>query len=252
MKIARFIHSKKEMWGVTEGDSITVLRSSPFENIRTSGEQVSVSAVRLLPPSQPSKIILVGLNYYDHARELDMAVPSEPVLFMKPSTSIIGNEDDIVYPRDVRRLDYEAELAVVIKKTAKNVNEKQVPEFVLGYTCLNDVTARDLQKKDGQWTRAKSFDTFCPAGPWIETDIDPSDLRITSVLNKQIRQNSRTSQMIFSVPFIVSFISRAMTLLPGDIISTGTPLGVGEMKETDVIEIEIEGIGTLRNKVIKN
>lgn len=198
----------------------------------------------------PSKIILVGLNYRAHARELAMAIPDEPVIFLKPSTALVAGGGNIVYPRQVKRLDYEAELALVIKKAARNVPLKKARDFIGGYTCLNDITARNLQKKDGQWTRAKSFDTFCPLGPKLAAGLDPSDLRVTCRLNGKIKQDSRTSDMIFTVEYLVSFISRIMTLLPGDIISTGTPPGVGPMHPGDTVEVEIEGIGKLTNHVI--
>ena len=198
---------------------------------------------------KPTKIICVGTNYRGHAKELDMKIPEEPLIFLKPPSSLIYDSQEIIYPRGVERLDYEAELAVVIKETARKIGEKDVSRYILGYTCLNDVTARDLQKKDGQWTRSKSFDTFCPVGPVIETDIDPSDVKVESYLNGGLRQSSSTRNLIFSVARLVSFISGIMTLLPGDIVSTGTPDGVGPMQPGDNIEIRIEGIGSLKNKV---
>ncbi len=199
---------------------------------------------------RPSKIVCVGLNYREHAVELKLKIPKEPVIFLKPSSSIIYNKDDIVYPPKVRRLDFEAELAVVIKKKTKNIKPKEAPAYILGYTCLNDVTARDLQKKDGQWTRSKSFDTFCPIGPVIETDLDPSDIKIESRLNGILRQSSSSADLIFPVYELVAYISGIMTLSPGDIISTGTPPGVGPMRPRDLIEVSIEGIGALNNKVV--
>jgi 2-keto-4-pentenoate hydratase/2-oxohepta-3-ene-1,7-dioic acid hydratase in catechol pathway len=205
--------------------------------------------MRLLAQA-PSKIILVGLNYRDHARELGMPIPREPVIFLKPPTALIGHTMNIVYPAGVKRLDYEAELALVIKKEAKDLSPERVKDYIAGYTCLNDVTARDLQKRDGQWTRAKSFDTFCPVGPVLKAGLDVSDVRIRSYLNGQCKQDSTTAHLIFSVPELVSFISHVMTLIPGDIIATGTPAGVGPMKPGDIIEIEIEGIGRLRNRVV--
>lgn len=206
--------------------------------------------MRILSPVQPSKIILVGLNYRDHARELHLVIPKEPVIFLKPPTAVIANAENIIYPLGVKRLDYEAELALVIKKKARNIPAERVKNYILGYTCLNDVTARDLQKKDGQWTRAKSFDTFCPIGPWIETKLDPSNLRIKCRLNNKLKQDSSTANFIFPVEHLVSYISRIMTLFPGDIISTGTPVGVGPMLPGDRVEVEIEGIGKLFNQVI--
>lgn len=252
MKLVRFRYKRKMNWGILNNEYIRVLKTSPFRKILFSGEKLSLNEVRLLPPTKPSKIILVGLNYKDHAKELNMEIPKEPIIFLKPNTSVIGPEDEIIYPPFVKRLDYEAELALVIKGKCKDIDEEDVGNYILGYTCLNDVTARDLQKQDIQWTRAKSFDTFCPIGPWVETDLNPQNLKIKSFLNGKVRQDSSTSNFIFSVPYLVSFISKTMTLLPGDVISTGTPPGVGEMRPGDVVEIEIDGIGRLRNYVVKN
>ena len=198
---------------------------------------------------QPTKIVLVGLNYKDHAKELKMPLPHEPILFLKPPTTLIGPEEHIVYPSQSTRVDYEAELAVIIKDRCKDLEPDEVMEHVEGFTCLNDVTARDIQKRDGQWTRAKSFDTFCPIGPYIVANIDPNKVTIQSFLNGRLKQDSNTSNFIFPVEVLVSFISSVMTLLPGDIIATGTPGGIGAMQRGDIIEIVIEGIGTLRNYV---
>ncbi len=251
MRIVKFLDQKKIGWGIVEGDAIRRLKNHPFSKIELSRKSVGFKKVKLLAPATPSKIILVGLNYKDHARELKMKVPKEPIIFLKPPTAVIGQGGHIIYPTCLRRVDFEAELALVMKKKARNIPENKTRDYILGYTCLNDVTARDLQKKDGQWTRAKSFDTFCPLGPWLETEVDPRDLRITSYLNGKYKQDSSTSNFIFPVPYLVSFISRIMTLLPGDIISTGTPPGVGAMKQEDIIEIEIEKIGRLKNKVVR-
>ena len=248
MKIIRFLYQNESNWGVLEGGVVKIITGSPFGKIDYSAG-VSLDKTKLLHPFAGGKIILAGLNYIDHAKELSMKIPDEPVIFLKPVTSVIGPDEEIIYPEGVEKLDYEAELALVIKEQCRNVEEQDALDFILGYTCLNDVTARDLQSKDIQWTRAKSFNTFCPLGPWIETEINPADLKITSYLNGEIRQNSRTSNFIFSVPQLVSFISKIMTLLPGDVISTGTPPGVGGMKIGDTIEVEIEGIGRLRNYV---
>jgi 2-keto-4-pentenoate hydratase/2-oxohepta-3-ene-1,7-dioic acid hydratase in catechol pathway len=206
--------------------------------------------VRFLAPCKPSKIVAVGLNYKDHIAEFGRTeIPAEPVLFLKPASALIGPDDAIRIPPGVGRVDYEAELAVVISKTARNVPEAQAMEYVLGCTCLNDVTARVLQKKDGQWTRAKSFDTFAPVGPWIADGLPTDNLRVEAYLNGKVVQQSNTKQMIFSVPRLVSFISSVMTLYPGDIISTGTPNGVGPLAAGDMIEIFVEGVGRLRNPV---
>jgi 2-keto-4-pentenoate hydratase/2-oxohepta-3-ene-1,7-dioic acid hydratase in catechol pathway len=207
---------------------------------------------RFLPPVQPTKIIAVGLNYRDHITEMGHEFPTEPVLFMKPSTAVIGPFAEIRYPTQSSRVDYEAELAVVIGKTCRGVRAAQAKDFILGYTCFNDVTARDLQAKDGQWTRAKSFDTFAPIGPWVVTDIEnPGALAITARLNGEIRQSSNTSNLIFGVFELVEYISGIMTLNPGDVIATGTPSGVGPMNPGDEIAIEIQDIGVLKNKVVK-
>lgn len=198
---------------------------------------------------QPTKVVLVGLNYRDHAKELKMPLPEEPILFLKPPTAVIGPEDSIIYPEQSKRVDYEAELAVVIKDKCKDIEPDEVMEHVEGFTCLNDVTARDLQSMDVQWTRAKSFDTFCPVGPKIVRDIEPNNVKIQSYLNGELRQDSNTSNFIFNTEELVSFVSKVMTLLPGDIVATGTPSGIGAMEKGDTIEIKIEGIGTLRNYV---
>jgi 2-keto-4-pentenoate hydratase/2-oxohepta-3-ene-1,7-dioic acid hydratase in catechol pathway len=198
---------------------------------------------------QPTKVVLVGLNYRDHARELKMELPEEPILFLKPPTALIGPEEFIVYPAQSTQVDYEAELAVVMKETCRNVEPDAVMGYVEGFTCLNDVTARDLQRKDVQWTRAKSFDTFCPVGPRIVSTIDPNNVRIQSYLNGELRQDSTTANFIFTTEELVSFISEVMTLQKGDIIATGTPSGIGALQRGDTIEIVIEGVGTLRNYV---
>ena len=251
MKIAKFFYKKTINWGVVEGSEIVVLKSPPFEGIKPSSRKVSLRRCKLLAPANAGKVILVGLNYRDHAHELKMKIPKEPIVFLKPPTTLIGNKDLIQYPQGVKRVDYEAELALVIKRKAKNIATKNAKKYILGYTCLNDVTARDLQAKDGQWTRAKSFDTFCPLGPWLETKISTDKLAIQLELNKKIKQDSSTKHFIFSIPHLVAFISRIMTLFPGDVISTGTPSGVGRMRVGDKVTVKIEGIGELENKVVR-
>jgi 2-keto-4-pentenoate hydratase/2-oxohepta-3-ene-1,7-dioic acid hydratase in catechol pathway len=211
----------------------------------------SLNEVKITTPVSPSKIICVGLNYRDHARELNMEIPDEPVIFIKPPTSVIGHQEDIINPPMSNEVDYEAELAIIISKEGKNVSLGEAQDHIGGYTILNDVTARDLQRKDGQWTRAKSFDTFCPIGPFIETDIDPNKQNISSKLNNEIKQDSNTKNMIFKVEDLVEFISNIMTLNPGDVIATGTPPGVGSMDVGDVLKIEIDKIGILENKLSK-
>jgi 2-keto-4-pentenoate hydratase/2-oxohepta-3-ene-1,7-dioic acid hydratase in catechol pathway len=198
---------------------------------------------------KPSKIICVGLNYKDHAKELNLPQPASPVIFMKPLTTLIGHGGQIVYPPLTKDLHYEAELAVIIKDRCKNVSEQEAPKHIRGFTCANDVTARDLQNLDGQWTRAKSFDTFCPVEPEVVSGVDPNNLPIKLYLNGELKQSSNTSNMIFNVYYLVSFISRVMTLEAGDIILTGTPPGVGPMQVGDIVMVEIEGIGKLTNKV---
>lgn len=250
MKIVRFLYKKRIGWGVLEKGAVRGLRGEPFKKIAFSGNKMPLEKIELLAPASPGKIVLVGLNYRDHAQEMKMPVPDEPVIFLKPATAMIGPGKRIVYPQGVGRLDYEAELALVIKKQGKNIPQENTGEYILGFSCLNDVTARDLQKKDSQWTRAKSFDTFCPMGPCLETEFDPSNAGIRSYLNGKIMQDSDTSNFIFPANYVVSFISKIMTLFPGDIISTGTPKGIGEMHPDDKIEVEIEGIGRLINFVV--
>jgi 2-keto-4-pentenoate hydratase/2-oxohepta-3-ene-1,7-dioic acid hydratase in catechol pathway len=206
--------------------------------------------VRLLSPVIPSKVVAVGRNYLEHAEEMGGQVPEEPVIFLKPSTAVIGPGDPIPYPPSSRRVDHEAELGVVIGRLARHVRLEESGKFILGYVCANDVTARDLQQKDGQWTRGKSFDGFCPLGPWVETEIDPSDLAVECRVNGETRQAARTSQLAFGPGELVAFISSVMTLLPGDVILTGTPAGVGPLAVGDRVEVEVEGIGVLANEVM--
>ncbi len=243
MKLVRFQIDQGIFSGVLQGDVIKPWGPNPAARER------GLSDVRLLAPCMPSKIVAVGLNYRDHAQELNMKLPEEPLLFMKPSSSVIGPGDTIIMPPQSARVDYEAELAIVIGKEAKGVTEKDAKQVILGYTCLNDVTARDLQNKDGQWTRAKGFDTFCPVGPWIDTEIDPSDLKIDLLLNDKPRQSSRTSNLIFNSYKLVEFITSVMTLYPGDVIATGTTSGIGPMADGDSVVVRIEGIGSLVNRV---
>jgi 2-keto-4-pentenoate hydratase/2-oxohepta-3-ene-1,7-dioic acid hydratase in catechol pathway len=239
-------------YGILEGEKISVLWGTPYDGMdKTTGEVLSLPEVTLLAPCEPTKIVALGLNYRDHAAEFRLPIPDEPLVFLKPSTAVIGPDEDIVYPAMSRRVDYEAELGVVIGRTCRQVPEEEVRDYILGFTCFNDVTARDLQKKDGQWARAKGFDTFAPLGPWIETEItDPNNLTVEAYLNGESRQHSNTRNMIFKVAAQVAFISQVMTLLPGDVIATGTPSGIGPMREGDVVEIRVEGIGTLKNRIV--
>lgn len=241
MRLVRIDKALQE-YGVISGNSIVTFGGFNFNSFE-------MNKVKILSPCKPSKAVCVGLNYGDHINEMGDKRPEEPTLFIKPSSAVIGPNDYIVLPEMSARVDYEGELAVVIKDTAKNVSEKDALSYVLGYTIANDVTARDLQSKDGQWTRAKSFDTFLPLGPWIETDLDPSNLDIITYVNGEVRQKSNTKHLIFNVPKLISFISRIMTLNPGDVILTGTPSGVGPLKSGDVVTVEIEGIGELTNRV---
>jgi 2-keto-4-pentenoate hydratase/2-oxohepta-3-ene-1,7-dioic acid hydratase in catechol pathway len=224
---------------------------SPEHNrIVSGGEVLAPEEVELLAPCLPSKIVCIGLNYREHAQELKMKLPEEPILFLKPPSAVQDPGKEIIYPGSSARVDYEGELAVVIGKRCKNAAAKDWEDYVLGCTCFNDVTARDLQQKDGQWTRAKSFDTFAPFGPWIGK-IDPSDADIQTRVNGETRQKSNTSDLIFDVPRLVEFISGIMTLMPGDVIATGTPPGVGQLQRGDLVEVEIEGIGVLKNSVAR-
>jgi 2-keto-4-pentenoate hydratase/2-oxohepta-3-ene-1,7-dioic acid hydratase in catechol pathway len=238
MKLVRFEINGEVLAGRVAGETVHALEEK---------RSYALQEVHLLVPCVPSKVVAVGLNYRDHAEELSLPLPEEPLLFLKPASSVIGPGDPIILPPQSARVDYEAELGIVIGKTAKNVPRATAGEYIRGYTCLNDVTARDLQNKDGQWTRAKGFDTFCPLGPWIETDVDPADLRIELYLNRERRQESRTSNLIFSPAELVEFISSVMTLLPGDVIATGTTSGIGPMTAGDTVEVRIEGIGSLIN-----
>ena len=233
---------------------IAQLAGHPFggrtEDIKLTGIRFPLADVRLLAPMLPSKVICIGKNYADHAREMGGEPPAEPVIFLKPSTSVCGPGDPIFRPTAIsERTDYEGELAVVIGRLCSQVPAELAASVIFGYTCANDVTARDLQARDGQWTRAKGFDTFCPIGPWIETDVDPADLALTTELNGEVRQSSRTSLLLHDVPALVAFVSQVMTLLPGDVLLTGTPAGIGPMSKGDQVRVTIEGIGSLVNPV---
>jgi len=251
VKIVRFAAGDEIRYGLLNGKIIQALENEPFQDIKTTDIRYRLSEVRLLSPCVPSKIVALGLNYRSHAEETSNPIPESPLIFIKPPTAVIGPEDNIVYPPSSNRVDYECELAAVIKKTARSVPEENSLDYVLGYTCLNDVTARDHQRDDVQWTRGKSHDTFAPVGPCIETELDPGDVALETWLNGELKQKGNTRDLIFSVPNLISFISSVMTLLPGDIIATGTPSGIGPMKPGDTVEVKIEPIGTLRNYVVK-
>lgn len=254
MKIIRFAVDGSVRTGLLLENTIEEITGEFVEFIRGgfkhTGEKFDMNEVTLLAPCEPSKVICVGLNYRSHAEEVGMEIPEQPVLFMKPSTSVIGHRQDIIYPPESRRVDYEAELGVVIGRKAYRIDPEAALEYVLGYTCANDVSARDFQRLHIQWTYAKSFDTFCPLGPWIETGItDPESLRVCAYLNGELVQNGSTADHIFGVAEVVSYASFCMTLLPGDVIITGTPSGIGPLHPGDLIEVEISGVGRLSNRV---
>ena len=232
-------------------DTITPLENPPWLGETNQGARVALNEVSLEAPVQPSKIVCIGLNYHAHVKASFSAdeAPEKPLIFLKPPSSIIGPGEKIIHTDQAERVDYEAELGVVIGKTAKNVSVKDAEKYIFGFTCVNDVTARDLQKKDGQWSRAKGFDTFCPVGPWIVTDINWKDVLVEGILNGEVRQSGRTSLMIFDIPFLISYISSIMTLNPGDLVSTGTPAGIAPMKPGDEIEVRVEQVGSLKNVV---
>jgi 2-keto-4-pentenoate hydratase/2-oxohepta-3-ene-1,7-dioic acid hydratase in catechol pathway len=262
VRIARFAKGDGVAYGVVEGEAgqtIAELHGHPFgvdpSGVRFTGQRYPLAEVRLLAPVLPSKVVAVGNNYAAHVREMRKlyveSQPAEPILFLKPSTSVTGPSDRIAYPVKLTdRVDYEGELAVIIGRLCREVPKERAEDVIFGYTCANDVTARDLQLRDGQWTRAKGFDTFCPLGPWMETGTDPSDLGITTTVNGDVRQHARTSELLWDVPSLVEYVSSVMTLLPGDVLLTGTPEGVGPLTDGDEVSVTIESIGTLTNKVV--
>src|SRR5690242_2108668 len=255
MKICRYVlrnttSSPSPRYGVIEGENVIEISGQPWEKGTRSPHSSRLSDVRLLAPVAPSKIVCVGRNYAAHAAELGNEVPKEPLIFLKPSSSIIGPEEPIVLTKYSQQVEHEGELALVIGRRCSHLcDSDDAPSYLLGYTCLNDVTARDIQKSDVQFSRAKSFDTFCPVGPHIETDLDPSSLHVETRVNGALRQSGKTSLMIYPVAFVIRWISRMMTLLPGDVIATGTPAGVGSLVAGDIVEVVISGVGVLRNPV---
>jgi 2-keto-4-pentenoate hydratase/2-oxohepta-3-ene-1,7-dioic acid hydratase in catechol pathway len=249
VRICRFSYEGDVSFGVIEGDTVAQIAAHPFGEIEFTGGRVPVSAVRMLAPVLPSKVVAIGRNYAEHASEMGGDVPEQPLIFLKPSTAVIASGDPIASPPSSERVDFEGELAVVLSRLCRDVPAERAMDVVLGYTCANDVTARDQQKADGQWSRAKGYDTFCPLGPWIDTEVAPDDLRITTRLNGEVKQDSRTSYIVHKIPALITYITSCMTLLPGDVILTGTPEGVGPMQVGDTVEVEIEGIGTLSNPV---
>ena len=257
MQYCRFSHQNVVLYGLIDGAAITrTLTQSPraFSDFdRGEKTDLPLDTVRLLAPVEPSKIVCIGRNYREHARELDHAIPTEPLVFLKPPSSIIGPEDTIERPADLsERVDYEGELGVVIGKRCSRLREgDDVRPYILGYTCVNDVTARDLQNKDGQWSRAKGFDTFCPVGPVVVAGLDPwKGVRVQTHVNGELRQNGVTTDFLFPLDLVMRYITNAMTLEPGDLIATGTPQGVGPVKAGDVVEVTVEGVGTLRNPLV--
>lgn len=250
MKLVRIEREGAAVWGEVREDRVFTLTEPPFETLSYDGRSLPLSGCRLLAPCAASKIVCVGKNYADHARELGGEAPDHPILFLKGPNTINVHEGSVHAPGFVERLDYEGELAVVIKRRAKDVKEENFADYILGYTCLNDVTARDIQKYDGQWSRAKSMDGFCPIGPWVVTDADPSDLKVETRLNGTVRQSGRTSLFLHPLPKLMAYITASMTLEPGDVIATGTPAGIGPMVPGDTVEVDIEGIGVLRSHII--
>jgi 2-keto-4-pentenoate hydratase/2-oxohepta-3-ene-1,7-dioic acid hydratase in catechol pathway len=251
VRLVRFRFGDRIATGVSEftSDTIQVLQGTYFEDPIPTGEEVPFDDVRLLAPVLPSKVVCVGKNYAAHAAEFGSEVPEEPLIFLKPSTAVIGPHDPIPLLPVSRRVDYEGEMAVVIGRIARSVRTEEAFRVILGYTCANDITLRDLQKTDDQWARAKGFDGSCPLGPWIETDLDPNDVRVETRLNGEIRQAGQTSDMVFGVATLIEFVTTFMTLLPGDVLLTGTPEGVGPLSTGDAVEVEVDGIGTLSNPV---
>jgi 2-keto-4-pentenoate hydratase/2-oxohepta-3-ene-1,7-dioic acid hydratase in catechol pathway len=247
--IARFSHLGQIHFGLIEGDQVSVQSGDPYSGLRPAGKTLPLDQVQLLAPVTPSKVVCIGMNYLAHAEEIGIAVPAEPLIFFKPTSAIVGPEESIVLPRQSSKVELECELTVVISRPAKNVSVDDALDYVLGYTIANDVTARDLQFSDLQWARSKAFDSFCPIGPWIQTEFDFSGARISSEVNGEVRQDSLTSDMIFDIPTIVSYVSQNFTLYPGDVILTGSPSGISKISSGDLVECAVEGIGVLRNPV---
>lgn len=252
MRFVRYQHKKDHpRFGWILDDKIGPIEGSPFHEFRRLEAALSIEEVRILPPIEPGKIICIGRNYVAHAKEHDAEVPEIPLIFLKPPTSVIGPGETVTLPPQSQQVEHEAELAVVFGRQGRWIQPENALEYVLGYTAANDVTARDLQRRDDQWTRSKGFDTFCPLGPWIETDLDPADAMITCHVNGEMRQMSSTRDMVFNIRQLISFCSSVMTLMPGDVLLTGTPAGVGPLLPGDVVEVTIEGIGRLTNPVAK-
>jgi 2-keto-4-pentenoate hydratase/2-oxohepta-3-ene-1,7-dioic acid hydratase in catechol pathway len=252
MRLVRCRHADRIVTGAVQPgeDVVRILQGTFFEDPIPTGEEVPIDDVRLLAPILPSKLVCVGKNYAAHAAEFGMTVPDEPLLFLKPSTAVIGPHDPIRLLPISKRVDYEGELAVVIGRLACDIRAEEAFRVILGYTCANDVTLRDLQKTDDQWARAKGFDGSCPLGPWIETDVDPNEVRLWTRLNGDTVQSGQSQDMVYGVATLIEYITSFMTLLPGDVLLTGTPEGVGRLSDGDVVEVEVEGVGTLSNPVV--
>jgi 2-keto-4-pentenoate hydratase/2-oxohepta-3-ene-1,7-dioic acid hydratase in catechol pathway len=257
VRIARFSADGEVSFGVVEGPGndpadlvVAAVEGHPFAPFSFTGARHRLTEVRLLAPVLPSKVVCIGKNYADHVAEMGGEAPSDPVVFLKPSTSVIGPGDAIVLPRNSDRVDYEAELGIVIGRLCREVPRERAADVILGYTCGNDVTARDHQQHDGQWTRGKSHDTFCPLGPWVETDLDVRDVGVQCFVDGEVRQDGRTAQLLHDVPAIVEWVTAFMTLLPGDVILTGTPAGVGPLAVGNAVTVLVEGIGPLTNPVV--
>jgi 2-keto-4-pentenoate hydratase/2-oxohepta-3-ene-1,7-dioic acid hydratase in catechol pathway len=250
MRIVRFVSSNRQpAYGLIHEGLVYALDDGPYGD-REPGRPVGpLESLRLLAPCEPTKIVAIGRNYSEHAAEHGAEVPPEPLIFLKPPSSIIGPGASIILPSLSRRIEYEGELAAVIGRRGRHIDRESVSDYILGFTCGNDVTARDLQRSDGQWARSKGFDTFCPLGPWIETDLDATDAELVAKVNGEIRQHANTGDMIYGLSTLIDYISAVMTLEPGDVILTGTPAGVGPLEHGDIVQVEIEGIGALRNPV---
>ncbi len=250
MKIVRFVvGDAPPALGVLQDQVVHVLDGDMYANPQPGRVVALLAEVRLLAPCRPGKIVAVGRNYAAHAAEHDADVPPEPLLFLKPPSAVVGPGDPIILPPQSQRVEHEAELVAVVGRRARNVHPAEALAYLLGFTCGNDVTARDLQRRDGQWTRGKGFDTFCPLGPWIETELDPAALDVIGRVNGEVRQRGNTNQLVFTVPYLVCYITRVMTLEPGDMIMTGTPAGVGPLRAGDLVEVEVQGVGVLANTV---
>lgn len=250
MKYVRILRRDTPVWGVLKGETVRTLSAAPYESIQYDGESLPLSSCRLLAPCEPTKIVCIGKNYFDHVKEMGGEAPAKPLLFIKAPNTLNHPEGQVRAPGFVERLDYEGELALVIKKRAKDVAPEHLEEYVLGYTCLNDVTARDIQYGDGQWTRGKSMDGFAPVGPLVTDEIDGACADVETRLNGQVVQKGNTELFMHKLPELIAFITASMTLEPGDVVTTGTPAGVGPMKPGDTVEVEIRGIGVLRNHIV--